>query len=331
MIISVKVLVRKKNETTDSPPDISSSNSDFHQDICQKLKACGISKFRSSPAVSYVLRDIRSPMSILEIVVMNIWASLPPVLLRMSFVTYLELVSILIKQKNVSLEFLDVPDQPHLPPFSFRNPSHRSTKWLHKLQPSNAFVGPVAPLHFLVTFNKLYMEGEAVGLSANCELELRCSKVTQMVNEVTVPDSVSEHHADHAISLADDSDHVVSLVDDRDDMCYGSEKRDHLSLYEPVACYNKICIGDSTPESSTYENANYSTFIHRKSPKEVVSNDKMDMLRPEVLDTICPTELRFFDRPIQLLPTEFKYFIGQQKKFQESFNVNRSSFQKQKL
>ncbi|KAK3022716.1 hypothetical protein RJ639_046700 [Escallonia herrerae] len=79
-------------------------------------------------------------------------------------------------QSKASLEFLDVPDQLHLPPFSFHKPSLRSSKWSSKVQPSNAFVGPGLPL--------------------------------QVANELTKSDSGSELHTDHAISLADDREEM---------------------------------------------------------------------------------------------------------------------------
>ena len=68
----------------------------------------------------------------------------------------------------LSQRILNVPDQPQLPPFTFQNPTHCSNKWPRKMQHCNALVGPAVPLHFLVTYNKLYIEAEADGQSANC-------------------------------------------------------------------------------------------------------------------------------------------------------------------
>lgn len=318
-----KILKNKKKETSGRALEVS-SNSQYHQDICQKLKACGISKFRSSADISDAVRDIVSPMSMLEIAVMSMWSSLPPVLLRMGFVTYVDLCNITVNQKNLSLEFLDVPHQPQLHPFIFRNPSHCSNKWSHKMQYGNALVGPAAPLHFLVTYNKLYIEEEADGQSANRQLELQCNKVTQMVNKVIVRDSASEN-------LANDREYVVSLANDKDVMCNGSQDGDLFSIYEPVAFLNKISNVDPTSASSTFENQNYSTFLSRCSPTEVYSNDKLEFIKPEAIDAICQTGLKFCNHAIDHLPAEFKYFIGQQKKFKNSFTVKRASFRKQNL
>ncbi|KAL1822817.1 hypothetical protein ACET3Z_009595 [Daucus carota] len=319
-----KVLMSKKKDTSDNGPEVSPS-SEFHQDICQKLKTCGINELRASSDMSYAVRDIVSPMSMLEIALMSMWSSLPPALLRISFVTYINLSSITVSRKNLSLEFLNVPDQPQLPPFTFRNPSHCSNKWSHKMQLGNPLVGPAVPLHFLVTYNKLYIEGEADGESSNRLVELECNRVKQMVNKVVVRDAAYGN-------LGDDSEHAVSLSNDKDDLCNGSQDGDCFSIYEPVAFSSKISnVDPPTSASSTFRNQNYSTFLSRCSPPEVCSSDKLDLTKPEAIDAICRPGVKFRDLPIDHLPAEFKYLLGQQKKFMNSFAAKRSSFRKRYL
>lgn len=318
-----KVLMNKKKETSDNAPEVS-SNPEFHQDICQKLKACGINKIRSSADISYAVRDIVCPMSMMEIAVVSMWSSLPPTLLRMGFLTYVDLCNITVSQKNLSLEFLNVPHLPQLPPFTFRNPSHCSNKWSHKMQHDIALLGPASPIHFLVTYNKLFIDEEAGGQSANGLLELECNKVVQMVNKV-VRDSDYEN-------LPNDRDHAVSLANDKDDMCNGSQDGNFYSTYKPVAISNKFSnVDPPTSASSTFKDQSYSTFLSKCSPTEVYSYDKLDMKKPEVIDAICRTGLKFNGPAIGQLPAEFKYFFGQHKKFKNSFTAKRSGFQKQNL
>ncbi|KAK1392831.1 hypothetical protein POM88_011887 [Heracleum sosnowskyi] len=308
-----RVLMNKKKETSGNPLKVS-SNPEFHQDICQKLKACGINKIRSSADISYAVRDIVCPMNMMEIALVSMWSSLPPILLRLGFLTYVDLCNITGSQKNLSLQFLDVPHQPQLPPFTFRNPSHCSNNWPRKMQHDNALLGPAVPIHFLVTYNKLYIEKEAGRESANRLLELECNKVTQMVDKV-VRDSAYE-------DLSNDRELGVSLANDKDDMCNGSQGGARFSLYEPVSFSNKISnVDPPTSASSTFENQNYSTFLSRCNPTEVYSNDKVDVKKPEAIDAICPTGLKFSDCAIGQLPAEFKYLFGQQKKFKKSFTA----------
>ncbi|KAM7493597.1 hypothetical protein LguiB_028206 [Lonicera macranthoides] len=310
------VLVRKLKKSYEGPDEKHSFRSDFHQNICQKLKACGVRRLRESFVVDDLLTDISVPMSIHEIAVRSIWASLPMDLLRLAFSTYSEFLEVLVNHMKVSLEFLDIPDRPHLPPFSFRKPSLRSSKWSQKMQPSDAFVGPVVPLQFLVSLRNLQNE-EAGEISPHSELKLQCNKVMQVAKEVVKPDSGFEIP----------NDHVVSLADDREDISHCSKKECSFSLHKPLALlsYNSsISEPVPTPENSFAENEMHTTCIYKTRMVEFTSNAEKEMVGLELFDTQCPSELKFDDRPLVFGPKELKIYKllkRQQSNFEKGFGL----------
>ncbi|KAK2984477.1 hypothetical protein RJ640_004267 [Escallonia rubra] len=308
-----KVLVEKEQKIGEGPQETYSFTLEFHQQICQKLKAFGLSTLEASPTVDDVLKDVRSPTSIMEIASSSIWARLPAYLLCLAFSTYSELMEVLGNHRKVSLEFLDVPDQLHLPPFSFQKPSLRSSKWSSKVQPGNAFVGPGLPLQVLVTLCKRRME-EANGPSADLELEHLCNIVMQVANELTKSDSGSELHTDHAISLADD----------REGMRCNSQNTRPFSVHEPVAFSSKFSTGDPTPERSVCDNERYTSFVYRTRQKELVPNARMEMVGSELFDAHCPAELEFDDCNMNFEQNEvkiFKLLKRQYSNFKEDFGL----------
>ncbi|KAA8537700.1 hypothetical protein F0562_027310 [Nyssa sinensis] len=98
--------------------------------------------------------------------------------------SYSELLEVLVNKKNVSLEFLDIPHQPQLPPFFFQNPSCHSSKWSQNVQPGDAPVGPIFPLPALLILRMLCVEEDASVLSADTQLTLKCNEVMQAANEL---------------------------------------------------------------------------------------------------------------------------------------------------
>ncbi|CAK9166786.1 unnamed protein product [Ilex paraguariensis] len=323
-----KVLVKKIRKLSERPGRKDSSESDFHQHICQKLKAYGFTKSRSSPAIYDVLKYISSPTSIHDIALKSIWGGLPMSILCLAFSTCSDLLEVLMNHKKVSPEFLDIPDQGQMPPFPLRKPSCRSSKWSHKTQPSDALVGPIVPIRVLIILRKLYEAEETDGLSANTELELHCNKVMQVANEVAASTSGSGLYNEHAVSLADDTEET----------CYVSQNEKLYSLHEPVAFSGKLSTVDPNPGSSGCESERFTTLIFKKH-QELVSNSKMKMGGLELFDKWCPSELKFNDRAMNFGPKElktYKLLMRQDRKFQEGFELyqkysSRSNFPKQEL
>ena len=114
-----------------------------------------------------------------EIALKSMWASLPMELLQLAFSSYSDFLEVLMDQKKVALEFLVVPDIPQLPPFFFRKPSSRSSRWSSKVPRTDALVGPVLPLPILITLHELRngcpnSQDEIGAFSPNMELRNRC-------------------------------------------------------------------------------------------------------------------------------------------------------------
>ncbi|CAK9148110.1 unnamed protein product [Ilex paraguariensis] len=292
-----KVLVNKFRKLGECPGGKDSSESDFHQHICQKSKAYGFTKLRSSPAIYDVLKYINSPTIIHDTALKSIWAGLPISILRSAFSTYFDLLEVLMNHKKVTPEFLDILNQGQLPPFPLRKPSCRSSKWSHKMQPSDALVRPIVPIRVLIILRKLYEAEEIDGLSANTELELHCNKVMQVANEVDASTSGSGLH----------NEHVVSLADDTEETCYVSQNEKFYSLHEPVVFSGKLSTIDPTPRSSRCENERFTTLIFKKH-QELVSNSKMKMGGLELFDKWCPSELKFNDRAMNFGLKELKTY-----------------------
>ncbi|GMP55195.1 hypothetical protein CsSME_00020082 [Camellia sinensis var. sinensis] len=292
------LLKRMKNPCKDPCEKSSFSVADFHQCICEKLKACGFSRLRSSPTVSDVFEDIRLLTSVHEVALRRIWTSLPADLLQLAFSCYSEFLEVLVDHKKVSLEFLDVPSQPQLPPFVFRTPSFRSSKWSQKVQPSTGFVGPVLPTPVLLTLRKLHAEAETDLLSANDELSDQCNEVIQVASEMALSGSSLDDHNDHAVSLGDSKDEIFS----------DTQKVNLFSLHKPAAISSKFSTMDPIPENSVCNNERFTTFISKTPEKGVVPNSQMEMVGPELFNSLSPLEFKFDDHTINFGPKELKTF-----------------------
>ncbi|KAG5520673.1 hypothetical protein RHGRI_033306 [Rhododendron griersonianum] len=282
-----KVLFTKIEKLSKDAREKSSFSVGFHQCICEKLRACGLSKLTSPPLVSDVLKDTRFLTSIHEVALRRIWAVLPTDLLQLAFSTYSELLEVLEDQKKVSLEFLDVPSQPQLPPFVFRTPSCRSTKWSQKVQPSTAFVGPVVPTPVLFTLRNLRMEEEAYILSANAQVNNLCNEVLGVASEMATPGS-------------------VSLSDDKDTSCYGTLKENPFSLHKPAALSCEFSSMDPTQGDSVCNKENFTTFVSKAPVKELVPNNRTEMVGLELFNSLSPLDLKFDDCTINFGPKELK-------------------------
>ncbi|KAG2676295.1 hypothetical protein I3760_12G046400 [Carya illinoinensis] len=255
-----KILDSKIKNHRNGPQEKESFSTEAHEILCEKLKACGCGRLRSSPAVAVAFDDISLPASIHE---------------------FLE---VLVDQKKVALEFLVVPDLPQLPPFFLRKPSRRSNKWSQKVQRDDALVGPVLPLPILLALHEYhngYSDLEGMdGFSLEKEFSLRCDEVKQVARELAVPDSGCE--------LRDDG--AVSLADDREETWGSSENQKPFCLYTPVAF--KYSTMDYTM-CNTFSDKNFDVLIFKVPEKKHVPPDKMETGGLELFDDLCPSELRF--------------------------------------
>ncbi|OVA18929.1 hypothetical protein BVC80_8935g30 [Macleaya cordata] len=324
-------LLKVLNSVMHNPHEGSSCTRSCTQDLgdllCDKLKAAGVDQIGSLPLIANVFNSISLPMSIYEIASSRIWAGLPVDVLQLAFSTYSELLEVLVDQKKVSLEFLDVPDSPQLPPFFLRKPSSRSNKWTHKVQPGDALVGPVLPLPVLLNLHGVdkktscsVSEEEGNGFSADTELTHQCDKIMRMANGVALPGSFSELH---------DSP-VVSLADDRDENWIGSQDQEPMSLfvYKPSAFSNGNSLNvDPLREKLVPEDDRFATLISKMHEKKFAPNPRTELVGPEMFDELCPIELKF--APVESIgkkenfgPEElkgFKVLKRQFSKWQEGF------------
>ncbi|KAA8546246.1 hypothetical protein F0562_003015 [Nyssa sinensis] len=293
-----KILVEKMKQPSKGPREKDSFRTDFHQHICEKLKESGFSRIRSSSAVFDVFKDISLPTSINEIALRSILVGMPMDLLQLAFSNYSELLEVLVNSKKASLEFLDIPHQPQLPPYFFHKPSGRSSRWSEKVQPGDEFVGPVLPLPILITLCKLREEKEANVLSADIQLTLKCHEVMQVANEMAISVSGSDPH----------NDDTLSLDDHKEDLCYGPPKVNCFSFHEPLAFSDKLSTMDKTPEKSVSKHERFTTLILKKSEKELVFNVRMEPVGPELFNALSPLELKFDDCDMNFGPKELKTY-----------------------
>ncbi|XP_052180646.1 uncharacterized protein LOC127793905 [Diospyros lotus] len=266
--------------------------------IYGQFMASGFSSLRSYPAVLDMLKDIRLLSSIHEVALKKIYAGFPANLKQLAFCCYSELDEVLVDDKKVSLEFLDVPSQPQLPPYVFRRPSSRSSKWTHKVQPGVALVGPVLPTPVLLSLHKLHnKEGDV--LSANVELRNQCNEVIHVASEMSLTGAATVVHNDHAVSLADDTDEMpYSTIDKPTLFC----------LHKPAAFANELSTAGSVEESFVGGDERFTTFISKTPKRELVPNSEMEMAGPELFKSLSPVELEFDDCAMPFGPNELKAF-----------------------
>ncbi|KAF5751291.1 hypothetical protein HS088_TW02G00304 [Tripterygium wilfordii] len=278
-------------------------NSDFLENLREKLEICRSSQSRISPAIEAVFDDISVPTSIHEVASKRVWAALPMELLQLAFSSHSECLRILVDQKKVSLEFLAVGDLSQLPPFFLRKPSCWSCK-------SDALVGPVVPLPVLRAIHK-FQKGcpnleEKVGdllishsdFSLASELELVGEEVKQVAKEKSMSGYLPQLHDDAAVSLDDGTE----------EMRVDSKKLKHFISYHPTAF-------DCSGNNGLYD-GNYTTFI-AKVHEEPVSKEKMESVGLEMFDDLCPIELKFDARDVKFGAKELKAHNAFKRQFAE--------------
>ncbi|XP_022959609.1 uncharacterized protein LOC111460634 [Cucurbita moschata] len=264
--------------------------SEIHAVLCEKLKACGFDRLRSSPALAVVFNDISLPASIQEIAFKKLWASLPMELLHFAFSNYSEF----LEDKNpVSLEFSTVPSLHQLPPFMLRNQSSRSNKWSEKVHRTESLVGPVLPLPILLVLHEFQngcskLEEEAGKFSLKSELSEQYDQIRFAAREMAVSPLDSKVDDGPIVSLSDDQEYVPS----------DSQKPKNFVSYHPSAF-------DSHTSSNTQGNSTdhaadvFDTLIFKLEEKS--KNE-------ELFDGLCPVGLKFDVRPMNFRPNELKAY-----------------------
>ncbi|XP_076936384.1 uncharacterized protein LOC143603485 isoform X2 [Bidens hawaiensis] len=272
------------NDITRNP----SSGSDFHEHICESLKEYGRGGAHGSVNINDVFKDIYLPTSIHEIALRSIWSNLPKNVLCHGFSTYSDLPSVPASLTNVPFEFLDVPrQQPHLPPFFFRAPSSRSSKWSEKHKPSNNLVGPVTPIPFLMAYQKTLML-KADNRPVNSEIDIECDKVLSVVDNYLVGpvDPIT-----------------VSLADDNEDVFHSSSNLQHLGSYKSRAMM----------DGSDVEDEKHNNIVFRSGQKD----------EEDFFDSGCHLKFRFKEQETGFGEKEknwYKLYKRQFSDFKQKFN-----------
>ncbi|KAK6116044.1 hypothetical protein DH2020_008313 [Rehmannia glutinosa] len=301
-----KYIVKRREKLEDSgkhaqKKHLIKSETNFHQEICHRLKKFGFPRVRSSLGVLTVLKDISLPSSIHEIALRSMFAALPTNLLQFAFSSYSDFAEDLENHKE-PLEFLDIPDQLQVPPFPFRKPSYRSNKWSSKVQPSDALLF----VEELKEKRELYLE-ESEEFSAHSQFKHQCDKVMEVVQE---------HILGSEAKTQDDD--FVSLADDTESMNFATQKL-KFSCHKPLAFLeNPSSVEMWRPGS---ESCIFSTHVFRKS-QELASDLSPEMVGKELFDLGCPVELKFDDCSTDFGPKELETFQTLKKRdldFQRSF------------
>ncbi|XP_024965387.1 uncharacterized protein LOC112505697 isoform X1 [Cynara cardunculus var. scolymus] len=267
-------------------PDNESANKayfgeDFHENICQKLQMFSSGGSHWSLEILDVFKEIGLPTSAHEIALRSLWANLPKKVLRFGFSTYSDLLVVPKNLKQAPFEFLEIPcHQPHLPPFFFRFPSFRSSKWSGKHKPSDSLVGPLLPIPFLMTFHKAHML-RADNKCADMEIDLKCEEVMRVANEVT------------ALQSERCNDHAVSLADDNEDMFHSSQNLQSFASYKPVAFSSKLSM-----EDFVFEDEKHTNLLFRVGQKD----------EKEIFDSDCPLKFKFDKQATSFGPKEMKAY-----------------------
>ena len=320
-----KLLIWNMKKPCGGPLQEPSFNVDFRDLILEKLKACGFSR---SSSVSDVFRDISIPTSIHEVTWRRLWSGLPVGLLQWAFSSYSEFLEVLVDKKQVSLEFLIVPDSPQLPPFFLRRPSCRSNKWSHKVQRDDALVGPVLPLPILSLLRDIHDTGcfdleEADGLSFQEEVSLECNEVMNVASEMAVSDSSSELHGDHAISLAND----------REETWIDTQNLKPFYLYDQQPFSAKCSRLDPWQDTSGYKDERFDTLIFKKPKELLVDGEVETRVGLELFDDLSSVELKFDAPAMNFEAKELQAYKALKRQFlkSRSFDLYQDFFNRYKV
>lgn len=257
---------------------------EVHEVLCEKIKACGFDRLRSTPALAVVFNDISLPSSIQEIAFRKLWASLPMELLHFSFSSYSEFLE---NKNTVSIEFLSVPSLHQLPPFMLRDPSNRSNKWSHKVPRTENIVGPVLPLPILLVLHEFRngcskLEEEGVGkFSLEAEFREQYDEIRSAAGEMAVSPFEPKVDDGPAVSLGDDREYVSAE----------SQKPKNFVSFHPFA-FNSRTLYNTQGNLTNCANV-FDSLIFKLEGKEASSEKSENNASRELYNGLCPVELEF--------------------------------------
>ncbi|XP_038894321.1 uncharacterized protein LOC120082953 [Benincasa hispida] len=273
---------------------------EVHEVLCEKLKACGFDRLRSTPALAVVFNDITLPSSIQEIAFKKLWASLPMELLHFAFSSYSEF----LENKNaVSLEFLSVPSLNQLPPFMLRDSSSRSNKWSHKVRRTENIVGPVLPLPILLILHEFrngcskLEEEEAGKFSLEAEFREQYDEIRSAAGEMAASPFDPKVDDGPAVSLADDQEYVSAE----------SQKPKNFVSYHPFA-FNSHTLDNTQGNSTNHADVFDSLIFKLKGGKDASSEKSENNASGELYNDLCPVELEFNAPLVNFGPKELKAY-----------------------
>ncbi|XP_054811827.1 uncharacterized protein LOC129313025 [Prosopis cineraria] len=281
-----KLLVKKLKDPCVDAQEKGPFDVDVHEFLCEKLNACGVGPFRTSPAIIAFFKDVKPSANLHDVALRGLWAELPLDLLQLAFSKHSESLDIDVGQKKVALEFLAVPSRPELPPFFLRKSSSCSNKGSNKVQCDGDIVGPVLPLPILLVLHEIYdgcSDLEDGKFSVEAELDAKYNEILKVAGEISASISGSEVCGNHEVSLAEDTDET--WVD--------PSKLKPFWLYRPASF--KCCDTNLVYGNSSYRDKIHDTLIFHVSEEKNVSNDKSesDLVGPHLSDDLCLVELGF--------------------------------------
>ncbi|PIA28761.1 hypothetical protein AQUCO_06700048v1 [Aquilegia coerulea] len=324
-----KVLMSKLKSSSLVSSKTKPYTADHYERIRDIMKTAGVDSTGFYPTIENVLSSISWPMSINEITSSRMWGRLNMDLLQLAFIVGSELGDVLVEHRKISLEGLDIPTLPQLPPFFSKTPTRQSSTWSWKLQKASheyreaedlhkvkkdVLLGPVLPLPFLGALHKVkndsncwYLEEEE-----NWELELtqECNEVMRVASEMALSGSHCEVNESP----------VVSLAKDREESLGGFQKQKSLFFFKPCASLEKNgSTLDSSQHGPIYEDNNFDTFVsrtHTSNPKDLVH------VGLDFFDDLCPIELNFDFPDVKFGVKEFDGFKKLKQQFSNWQNDN---------
>ncbi|XP_057527789.1 uncharacterized protein LOC130806648 isoform X1 [Amaranthus tricolor] len=228
-----------------------------------------------------VFKDVNMPTSLYEIVSRLLWTALPMNVLKAAFPEPCEVLA--MNCKNVSPEFLAIPDESQLPPFFLRKPSQCSNKRSSKVQDDEDFVGPVLPLPALMVMNEISRRGysfvdEVNEFSTEDKFTRQCEYVVHLTKEMRTLDVNNKQNKVYRVSLNKDCDET--WVD--------SAVTRPLFMYKPTSFVDEV----KEQKGSVLEER-YNTIVAKSAEDG------------DFFAGLCPMELKFdFDSNIEKFTDE---------------------------
>ncbi|KAI9110079.1 hypothetical protein K1719_019120 [Acacia pycnantha] len=280
-----KLLVKELKDPCMDAQEEGPLDSDVHDFLCEKLNACGVGPFRSSPAIIAFFKDVKPSASLHDVALRRLWAELPLDLLQLAFSQHSESLDGAADQKKVALESLAVSSCPELPPFFLRKSSSCSNKRYNKARRDGDIVGPLLPLPILLSLHEIYdgcSDLEDGKFSVKAEIDTKYKEIMKTAGAISASISDSESFGNHEVSLADDADET--WVD--------PSKPKPFLLYRPAAFE---CSGTSdVNENSIYRDEIHDTLVFHVMEEKTVSNKlESEPVGTEISDDLCLVELRF--------------------------------------